>query len=87
MRMLEAAKRQPTLASVWQTMADGTIGDELLERGVIRVAKDLPFASQKVRKFPGSVRDPGAPVPAAFDDSGRPAGVDVRRPSRSGWRG
>jgi len=31
MRMLEAAKRQPTLASVWQTMADGTIGDELLE--------------------------------------------------------
>ena len=31
MSTLEAAKRQPTLASVWQTMADGTIGDELLE--------------------------------------------------------
>ena len=31
MSTLEAAKRQPTLASVWQAMADGTIGDELLE--------------------------------------------------------
>ena len=31
MSTLETAKRQPTLASVWQAMADGTIGDELLE--------------------------------------------------------
>jgi hypothetical protein len=31
MSTLEAAKRHPTLASVWLAVADGTIGDELLE--------------------------------------------------------
>ena len=31
MSTLEAAKGQPTLASVWQAMAGSTIGDEILD--------------------------------------------------------